>query len=91
MTDTDDSGERTGGNRRLVSGWEGRYFEDFTVGDTTLRRLVTYACVRPSPTRALKGVRDGCDESDTAVQFSRVAEFAFGFDSDCRRRAADAF
>ena len=33
MTDTDDSGECTGGNRRLVSGWEGRYFEEFTVGD----------------------------------------------------------
>jgi itaconyl-CoA hydratase len=30
--DVDDGGEREG-ERRLVSGWQGRYFEDFSVGD----------------------------------------------------------
>jgi itaconyl-CoA hydratase len=30
--DADDGGEREG-ERRLVSGWQGRYFEDFSVGD----------------------------------------------------------
>lgn len=30
MTDTTDSNER---EKRLVTGWQGRYYEDFTVGD----------------------------------------------------------
>ena len=33
MTNTDDAGDRTDRDHGLVSGWEGRYFEDFTVGD----------------------------------------------------------
>jgi itaconyl-CoA hydratase len=41
--DVDDGGEREG-ERRLVSGWQGRYFEDFSVGDVythTYGRTVT--------------------------------------------------
>jgi acyl dehydratase len=33
MTDRDEPSEKPERERRLVSGWEGRYFEDFTVGD----------------------------------------------------------
>lgn len=33
MTDPDEPGDETEWDRRLVTRWEGRYFEDFTVGD----------------------------------------------------------
>jgi acyl dehydratase len=33
MTDDGDDSDKTERDRRLVSGWQGRYYEDFTVGD----------------------------------------------------------
>ncbi|MEY7851747.1 MaoC family dehydratase [Natrarchaeobius sp. A-rgal3] len=33
MTTHDDTNDSTNGERRLVAGWQGRYYEDFSVGD----------------------------------------------------------